>query len=115
MNHDYEEQIQELREEVKALKAQLKEKALLNQYQASSIMNYHIASINLLKLGRAHLLGSGLILSIHHLNGKEAIEPVCIKDGMSSKSINSLLDDIQYSFDLAVSFTPTKDRLKEDK
>lgn len=115
MNQDYEEQIQELRDEVKALKAQLKEKALIDQYRASTPVNYNIASQGLLKLGRDNLLGSGVIVTIHSLSGKELVEPICFKDGFSHRTVNSLLDDIQYSYDFTVSFKPTLTRLKQEK
>jgi hypothetical protein len=71
---------------------------------------YHFASDALLKLGRDKLTGSGLIVQITCLGGKEGCTPFCVSDGFSDTTINALLDDIQYSYDKEVSWKPTTKR-----
>lgn len=105
------EQVEQLEAEVKALKEQLALIGKVDQYKASLIHTYHFAGGELLKCGKDRLLGSGLIVEIKDLNGKQRVMPFMVKDGLSSTTINSLLDDMQASFDSAIEFKPVTKRL----
>jgi len=86
-------------------------KLVADQYKASLIHNYFFAGEKLIKLNKDRMMGSGVILSIADLNGKLIVEPIMIKDGLSKESINSLLDDFQYSYNKATEFLPIEKRL----
>lgn len=109
--YDSEDQIQQLEAEVKALKEQLTLVGEVDQYKASLIHTYHFAGNELLKCGRDRLLGSGLIVEIKNLDGKQRVMPFMIKGGLSVATINSLLDDMQSTFDSAIEFKPVTKRL----
>lgn len=72
--------------------------------------NYHYASMEVLKLDRDRLMASGVVMHLYHIGGKEVCPPFLVKDGFSDKTINALLDDIQYSYDRSVEFKPTTKR-----
>ncbi len=82
------------------------------EYKSGLVHNYHFASNELLKLSRDRMFGSGLILTITDLKGAPKVKPVMVKDGFSVATINSLLDDMQYSYKSAIEFKPTEQRLK---
>lgn len=58
------------------------------------------------KAGSDHLKGSGVVLSLTLLGGKEVMEPVMIRDGLSPETIAALKADIVRSFEVATLFKP---------
>ena len=66
---------------------------------------YHFADANLYKAGQ-DLFGSGVLLQLHALGGRELIAPVVIRDGLSPETIAALRKDIQRSYELATMFKP---------
>ena len=97
--------------EVLALQNEISNKTVC-EFKSSLPFAYHFAGNELLKLSRDNFMGSGVILSVSDLKGKPLLNQVCLKDGFSNKTINTLLDDMQYSYDLATSFEPIKERLE---
>ena len=73
---------------------------------AGQVHTYHFASYALNKLSTNHLAASGLILSITVLGGKEAFDPVMIRDGLSEETIAALKADLVRSYNLAIAFKP---------
>ena len=73
---------------------------------AGQVHTYHFASYALNKLSTNHLAASGLILSITVLGGKEAFDPVMIRDGLSEETIAALKADLVRSYNLAISLKP---------
>lgn len=58
--------------------------------------------------GKFH--GSGVVLQIVALGGKEVIPPVVIRDGLSPASIAALQEDLCRSFELATLVNPAMAR-----
>lgn len=58
----------------------------LCEAQASSAHVYHFASGSIDKASTAHLLGSGVIMTLTVLGGREIFSPVLIRDGLSYPS-----------------------------
>lgn len=84
---------QELERKVRELEAQL-------------VHRCHFASRTIDKAGIKSLTGSGVIISIVTLGGREIIEPVCIRDGLSDETIASLKADLSRSYEIAIMFKP---------
>ena len=53
-----------------------------------------------------NFMGSGVILELTALGGKELIPPVMIRDGLSRESIKALQSDFSRSFELATLVNP---------
>jgi hypothetical protein len=85
-------------------KAQLRHK--LVELEAQLAHAYHFASYYLDKTSTDRLMGSGVLIQMHFLGGKEAVLPVVIKDGLSKETINSLKADLLRSYEKAVEFKP---------
>ena len=66
---------------------------------------YHFASTQLPKAGDA-LMGSGALLTLHALGGRELMCPVVVRDGLSAETIAALQRDIARSYEIAVMFKP---------
>lgn len=86
-----------------------------DEHHASQIHNYHFAGSNLLKLTRQKCMGSGVVLSVCNLAGKSLVDPVTISDGFSDQTINSLLDDLEYTFNLKTELKPIQKRLNNGR
>jgi hypothetical protein len=67
---------------------------------------YHFAKSTIDKAGNKHMTGSGVLLQITALGGREIVLPVMIKDGLSEETINALKSDIVRSYELATLFKP---------
>ena len=75
---------------------------------------YVFASSELPRLSSDKLMASGVFVRLHKIGQAEPFIDVVIRDGLSKRTINSLLDDIQRSYDLATSLKPNPSRLKEE-
>lgn len=84
-------------------KADLARKVMELTAQLAS--TYHFADAALHKAG-SPLVGSGVLLQMNALGGRELISPVVIKDGLSPETIAAIRKDIQRSYELAVMFKP---------
>jgi hypothetical protein len=51
-------------------------------------------------------MGSGVIIQIHALGGREIVAPVMIRDGLSRETRAALCDDLRRSFELATMVSP---------
>lgn len=67
--------------------------------------SYHFADANLHKAGDA-LMASGVLVTLTALGGREIINPIVIRDGLSPATIAALRADIERSFALATAFKP---------
>ena len=84
-------------------KADLKRQiAELNAQMAST---YHFAAAGLHKAGDA-MMGSGVMIQLTGLGGKEIINPVVIRDGLSQDTIDAIRKDILRSYELATMLKP---------
>jgi hypothetical protein len=81
----------QLEREVKELKAQL-------------CISYHFAHQTIDKASIDRLLGSGVLLELTGIGGKEIISPVMILNGLSKETIEALKADFKRSYDYATEF-----------
>ena len=51
-------------------------------------------------------MSSGVLLQFTGVGGKELVNPVMIRDGLSDATIAAIKADLQRSFDLSVAFKP---------
>jgi hypothetical protein len=101
----------ELITEVLKLQVKLSE-IQAKESEASQIHNYHFASIELLRLSTDHCLGSAIILSISTIRGELLVKPITISDGFSKNTVNSILDDLERTYQQKIELKPTTKRLK---
>lgn len=88
----------------KPTKQELRQKIL--ELEAQLVHRYHFAARTIDKAGTKSLIGSGVIISLVALGGREIIEPVCIRDGLSDETIAAIKADIARSYEIATMFKP---------
>ena len=89
---------------IKQTKAQLKRQ--LDEALATQTHVYHFADAGLDKAGTKHLMGSGVVLTLTVLGGRELIPPTLIRDGLSDDLVAALRAEFVRSYDLATLFKP---------
>lgn len=67
---------------------------------------HHFADATISKAGTSHMMGSGVIVSLTALGGRQIIEPIMIRDGLSDETIAALRADIVRSYATATAFKP---------
>lgn len=67
---------------------------------------YYIAANAIHKASVDHLMASGAVLSISALGGREIIDSVVIRDGLSKETIAAIRADLKRSYDLATLHKP---------
>jgi hypothetical protein len=88
----------------KPTKKQLRHR--IKEAVASQVHTYYFAESAIDKVSIDHLLGSGVLLELHFIGGKEAVLPVMIKDGLSAATIDAIKADLARSYSLATAFKP---------
>ena len=78
----------------------------VRELEAQLVHRCHFASRTIDKAGTNSLTGSGVIISLVTLGGREIIEPVCIRDGLSDETITALKADFVRSYEIATMFKP---------
>lgn len=68
---------------------------------------YHFAEIGLVKATRDNTFGSGVLVTMAYLGGREVCHPFMLKDGLSDATIAALCDDLAYSYNKTMEFKPT--------
>ena len=86
----------------KPTRQQLERKLL--EAESSALGRYGSAHRNIGKASTDHLMASGVLLQLTALGGREIINPVVIRDGLSADTIECLKRDIRRSNDLACAF-----------
>ena len=84
--------------------AELEEK--LEEAKAYHIYRHHFASKALDRFSTDKLMGSGVVLSLTLVGGKELFEPVLICNGLSKEIIAALKADLVRSFNYATEMKP---------
>ena len=74
--------------------------------QAPQSYRHHFASKALDRLNTDKVMGSGLIVTVTHLSGEQAFEPVMICNGLSKETIAALKADLARSFNYATEMKP---------
>ena len=85
-------------------RAQLKRQ--LREALAGQAFVYKSASDGISKASIDHMMGSGVVLTLTALGGREVIIPVMIRDGLSEETIRALQSDIRRSYELATFMKP---------
>ena len=78
----------------------------LEEARAHHIYRHHFASKALDKVSVDKLMGSGVVLSLTLLGGKELFEPVMVRNGLSKETIAALKADLVRSFNYATELKP---------
>jgi hypothetical protein len=81
----------------------------LHEALAGQAHNYHFADRGLDAASTKSLIGSGAIITLTALGGKELIPPTLLRDGLSDNLIAALRSDLRSSYKLATIFRPTQD------
>jgi hypothetical protein len=87
----------------KKTRAQLEREIL--ELNAQLFHVYHFANANIGKADTKRFMGSGVLLQLTAIGGKEIINPVMIKDGLSDATIAAIKSDLKRSYDLLAAFT----------
>jgi hypothetical protein len=74
------------------------------ELNAQMIHVCHFASATIDKT--ENLKGSGVLLQLTFLGGKEAIPPIVIRDGLSRETINAIKQDIKRTYEAGIVFKP---------
>ena len=82
--------------------AELEKKLFVSE--ASQVHNHHFADMSLGKA--ANCMGSGVILTITKLDGRNLVDPVLIRNGLSDASVAALRADLARSFQYATELKP---------
>ena len=67
--------------------------------EAYQVHKLHFASYALDKLSTDTMYGSGVIINITSLSGKQLVDPTVISDGLSPETIAALQADMRRSFE----------------
>lgn len=76
------------------------------ELEAQLIHVYHFADRQIGNASRSKMMGSGIIVQMTHLGGKEVCPAFMLKDGLSDETIAALKADLKYSFDKGTEFKP---------
>jgi hypothetical protein len=92
----------------KQTKAQLiaKQQRQILDLESQLAHRYHFAAQAIDKADTKRMMGSGVLLQLTANGGRELINPVMIKDGLSDETIAAIKADLKRSYDLAVMFKP---------
>ena len=88
----------------KTTKAELERKLL--EALAGQAHVYHFADTSIGKASTSHLLGSGVVMTLTVLGGREICSPVLLRDGLSDETIAALRGDLNRSYELATLYKP---------
>ena len=78
----------------------------IKELESQLVHRYSFGAQTIDRASMLKLMGSGVILTLTAIGGKEIIEPICIKDGLSDETITALKADFLRSYNLAVMFKP---------
>jgi hypothetical protein len=84
--------------------ATLKRKNMELEAQLSS--TYHFVGHGLIKADRSRTLGSGVLVQLAYLGGREVCKPFVLKDGLSDATIEAICEDLRYSYAKSMEFKP---------
>jgi len=74
------------------------------ELKAQMASTYHYAYNEVEKASVDRLMGSGVLLQLTASGGKEIMDPVMIRDGLSNATIEAIKADLKRSYDLATLF-----------
>lgn len=89
----------------KKTRVQLARKIL--ELESQLAHRYQFANTELHRAGTKHLMASGVLLQLTAIGGKEIINPVMIKDGLSDETLRAIREDIKRSYELTTMYKVT--------
>lgn len=78
----------------------------LQEALAGQAHGYHFASHSIDKASKKHLMGSGVVMTLTVLGGREIFSPVLLRDGLSDATIEAIKADLVASYELAIMYKP---------
>ncbi len=78
----------------------------LLESKASHAFVYGAATSVIHKASTQHMMGSGVVLTLTALGGREICLPVMMRDGLSEETIEALKKDLERSYQLATMWQP---------
>lgn len=78
----------------------------LREAEAAQVHHYHFASATVGKASMDYLKGSGVIITLTVLGGREIFDPVMIRNGLSNETIEGLKADFIRSYEYAIELKP---------
>jgi len=66
----------------------------------------HFAKLGIMDANRKKTMGSGILVTLNYIGGKEVCLPFVVKDGFSDETIAALRAELEYSFARAIEFKP---------
>lgn len=94
----------------KKTRAQLERQIL--ELESQLAHRYQFANAEIDRASTAHRMASGVLLQLSAIGGKDIINPVMIKDGLSDATIAAIRTDLKRSYDLAVTYAVTEPKGK---
>lgn len=74
----------------------------LLEAKSSTVLAHVHASSYIGKCSTDKMMGSGVLLQLTGIGGKDLINPILIRDGLSEETIEAIKKDIKRSYDLNV-------------
>jgi len=78
-------------------------KRKLLEAQASTVLSHVFATTDIEKCSEEKLTGSGVVLQLSGIGGKDIINPILIRDGLSNETIEAIKKDLKRSHNLILS------------
>lgn len=88
----------------KKTRAQLERQ--IHELESQLTFRYHAAYNEIDKAVTDRMMGSAVVLTLTALGGREIINPVAIRDGLSKETIAAIKADLIRSYELATLFKP---------
>lgn len=88
----------------KPSRVQLERKLL--EAEALQIHRCHFADAYRAAIEPGSFMGSGVVLQLSAIGGREIFKPVIIKDGLSPETIEAIRADLRRSYELLTEFKP---------
>ena len=76
------------------------------ELEAHLLSTLHVASKTINKASIDNLMGSSCIITLSGLGGKNIIDPVAVRDGLSKETIEAIKNDFKRSYEIATMFKP---------
>lgn len=76
------------------------------ELEAQLVHRHAFADTELHKAGTDRMMGSGVLIQISTLGGKDIINPVVIRDGLSSETISAIRGDLKRSYAICTLHKP---------
>lgn len=67
---------------------------------------YHFVTVQIDRAGGDRMMGSGVLVQLSFLGGKEVCPPFVIKNGLSDETIRAIKKQCQESYASAIEFKP---------